>query len=104
MVVQQAAEYIQHPLEPPVAVAETEEIHTLQMAQPVAINDALSQAIREHLTQTGLGDVQLDSLQSYEVNGGTTDGIEYGSMLPEDQQADTPGYLKQILMDQFEDK
>lgn len=87
-------------------VEQTEEIHTLQMAQPV-MNDALSQAIREHLTQTGLGEVHLDPLQTYEVPGSTAEGppcTSYASIHPDDGQVATPGYLKQILMGQFEDK
>ena len=85
---------------------ETQQIHTLQMAQPVAMNDALSQAIREHLTQTGLSSVHLDSLQPYDVSGSASDGqcIDYASIHPDDQQVATPGYIKQILLGQFEDK
>ncbi len=85
--------------------ADPETIHTLQMAQPVAMNDALSQAIREHLTQSGLGDVQLDSLQpNYEVGGvvNTSDGIEYASIIPEEQISSNRGYYKQILLGQFD--
>ena len=70
--------------EQPPPEEEREEIHTLQMAQPV---DALSQAIQEHLTQSGLG-----------AEFATSDGMDYASV----QQS--PGYLKQILMGQFEDK
>ncbi len=97
----------------PTEEEEQQEIHTLQMAQPV-MNDALSQAIQEHLTQSGLGAEQLgdftadpstsDSiLNQYHTAGSTSDGLDYASVHP-DEQSSTPGYLKQILMDQFEDK
>lgn len=90
-----------------------QEIHTLQMAQPV-INDALSQAIQEHLTQTGLVSGQLGAfgnddpsasdamLGDYHAAGTTSDGIEYASVHNDEQS--TPGYLKQILLEQFDDK
>lgn len=92
---------------------EQQEIHTLQMAQPV-MNDALSQAIQEHLTQSGLGAEQLGDftadpstsasiLNQYHTAGNTSDGLDYASVHP-DEQSSTPGYLKQILMGQFEDK
>ena len=60
---------------------EREEIHTLQMAHPV---DALSQAIQEHLTQSGLG---------------TEFAISDGMVRPQ-----PTGYFKEILVGQFEDK
>lgn len=86
-------------------------LHTLQMAQPMS--DALSQAIQEHLTQSLVNEGHLDSLQDgrYSLGqqqteqtvpmlnyGGTTDVIDFTSIHPQH----SPGYLKQILMSQFE--
>lgn len=99
--------------EQPAEEEEEQQIHTLQMAQPV-INDALSQAIQEHLTQSGLvgngepltnftSQTSTSILNQYHPPGGTSDGIDYASVHP-DEQSSTPGYLKQILMDQFDDK
>lgn len=92
-----------------------QQIHTLQMAQPV-INDALSQAIQEHLTQSGLvvgPNHQLvdgfnhdpSTLAQYAVHGAgsTSDGIDYASVHPEEQSS-ASGYLKDILMEPYEDK
>lgn len=97
------------------AEEEQQQIHTLQMVQPV-MNDALSQAIQEHLTQSGLvgsGEqlasfandptVSASILNQYHAAGSTSDGIDYASVHP-GVQSSTPGYLKHILMDQFEDK
>lgn len=94
-----------------------QQIHTLQMAQPV-MNDALSQAIQEHLTQSGLvGHVHpLDGFnhdpsssatmlaQYHGAAGGTSDGIDYASSVHPEQPSSTPGYLKDILMGPYEDK
>ena len=85
-------------------------LHTLEMTQP--ISDALSQAIQEHLTQSLVNEEHLDSLQEgrYVLDqqqeqtapilnyGNTTDVIDYTSIHPQH----SPGYLKQILMGQFE--
>lgn len=86
---------------------EEDDLHTLQMAQP--INDALSQAIQEHLTQSLVGE---EPLSSFVINqqqqqqqsapilnySNTTDVIDYTSIHTEH----SPGYLKQILMGQFD--
>lgn len=103
---QQQQEEQQQPAE------EVEQIHTLQMAQP-RLNDALSQAIQEHLTQSCLvvgGDFSNDPsasasmLNPYSAGIGTTsDGLDYATIHP-DEQSSTPGYLKSILMGQFDDK
>jgi hypothetical protein len=91
---------------------EVEQIHTLQMAQP-RLNDALSQAIEEHLTQSCMvvgGDFGNNSsatssmLNQFSTQVGTTsDGLDYATIHP-DEQPSTPGYLKSILMGQFDDK
>ena len=103
---QQQQEQQQQPTE------EVEQIHTLQMAQP-RLNDALSQAIEEHLTQSCMvvgGDFVSDPsatssiLNQFSAQVGTTsDGLDYATIHP-DEQSSTPGYLKSILMGQFDDK
>lgn len=80
--------------------------------QPV-VNDALSQAIQEHLTDSGLvlGEAPLSGFSDnpqgaiviYNHTLSASGGLDYAVMHSEQHPA-TPGFLKEIIMAQFEDK
>ena len=89
--------------------ASVQDLHTMEPMQP-SLNDALSQAIQEHLSHNlmvgeGLQDGQQQSMVDFTPVEATDDvtSLEYANVTG-NEPMNPQGYLKQILMGPFNDK